>query len=137
MGHIGIITHFLTIDPNFLGHPSSSLKQNISKKNSPFFKTCPNDRIDGTRLVYLPTGMVDFYGKLVRKYTSSSHGSYGLGNSKNSPPPLRFPTKKHALDIQSYLLRFGVSGVFWGSSHTEPQEVFGCLLGGSSHLVSS
>ena len=25
MGYIGVITHLLTIDPNFLGHPSRSI----------------------------------------------------------------------------------------------------------------
>ena len=28
-------------------------------------------------------------------------------------------------------------GMFLGSSHTKPQAVFGCLLGGPSQLVSS
>ena len=31
----------------------------------------------------------------------------------------------YSLDIQSYLLRFGVLRMILGSSHTEPQEVFG------------
>ena len=52
MGYIGVITHLLTIDPNFLGHPSSEFGKNLGelnhrsnsqvvcKKNAPTLEVC-------------------------------------------------------------------------------------------------
>ena len=53
MGYIGVITHLLTIDPNFLGHPSRLIRSvgMIKKWRS---STCPrgNDHIHPRRLTW-------------------------------------------------------------------------------------
>ncbi len=69
MGYIGVITHLLTIDPNFLGHPSNPKKINIG---------CM-----GRRYIYLHGWLNFIANKQVDIYEYHSHGSYGYEQSSN------------------------------------------------------
>ena len=64
---------------------------------------------------------------LKQQQKSNASSPFAISTHTFSPSPQKNPSLPPSLDIQSYLLRFGVLGMFLGSSHTFSVSVFGCL----------